>query len=1044
MFTRARFPLISLLAIGLSSSAVAQAEPTAAEMTALTSKFQLERAQAVQAKYPPDTLSRADELFKRGQAALRDEKYAAAARYIHDARWQLPYLPTGLPEHVVRVFGESRLRHSDRINGLAYNPEGTLLASCSRDGTVKVWDLGNGREATTYRGHMEQSDDPTKGTTNKMGVTSVAFHPQEKIIASAAGNQVHVWNPETGKLIKVLLNLGKTEKPIKTIAFRPDGRFLAVGADDGILRVVEFATGRISYTSPSRNARIESLAYSPNGKMIVVGDNNSQLAVYALDQQNPVVMSVQGLDLGEVRAVAFTNDSGAVLACGQDPVVRLFAGPKPDGTSAGNTATRLRGFAGHDGAVSVLGVVPNGSLLITGGKDCTVRVWDMSTGKQIRIFQGHQKRELGYGVTALAVRGDGRQVASGSDDGAMRLWDLNAIDEHRALTEATDSLWTVAYSPDGQRLATAGSDRSIRVYNTETFKVETVLSAGAKSPITSLAFFPDSNRLAAAGGDRQVDVWDIAKSKRIKELAGHESAILAVAVADNGHWIVSGSADRTVRAFTLESDKPLWTWAGRSAVCAVAIQKGSRVVAVGSADGTLVTLDTSGATPREVTTVPAHVSGIACLAFSPNGERLASVGGDGALRIWTASENGNLLPLTKFEGQLKAPVGGTSSPLTGVAFAPDNRYVATVGADSIVRIWDLEAKGESRGFRGHTDWATAVAFSPDGRFVASVGVEKDRILRIFELTHLETSPSGGHKLQVNAVAVSPDGKFVATAATDQTIKTWNIQTGKEVATLLENNDTPYALTFLGNDALVMGGSLPANVSGRLHFWTLNPGRLNKMVVTGEAYTVVSNTDGSKIGVWAARPAVGTDLKNHRYELYDAKGNLLTSASLNDAGAETQAVTFSTDLDWAVAGDDKGNVAIFELTKQKRLGDDWPLFVGAFTDLGITPDKKLVIAADNRGQVKVAAIENRSVLTSFNPHQAGVRALVVSPTGSTFVTLSKDREIKSWSLDPAKLNKPAATRTWNLPVGVNGAAYTPDGKRIVTANQDGTAYLLELP
>ncbi|HEV3440489.1 MAG TPA: WD40 repeat domain-containing protein, partial [Gemmata sp.] len=876
----------------------------------------------------------------------------------------------------------------------------------------------------------------TKNTSNTLGVTDVAFHPKQKLIASASGNQVHLWDPETGKLSKTLLNLGKTDKPIKPIAFSPDGKFLAVGADDGILRVVEVDTGKLTFTSPSRNARIEKLAYSPNGKMIVVGDSNSQIAIYAPGQPAPL-MAVQGIDLGEVTDVAFTADSGAVFACGRDPKVRLTAGPKPDGTSAGNTATRLREFVGHNGRVNALAVIPDGSLLVTGGEDKTVRVWEVASTKQIRGFQGHQS-----GVTAVAVRGDGKQIASGSDDGAMRLWDLNTVDDHRAFSEANDSLWAVAYSPDGKRLAAAGSDKTIRIYNTETSKLETSLS-GAKSPITSLAFFPDSNRLAAVGGDQVVVVWDVEKPKPIKELPGHESAILTVAVTDDGKRIVSGSADHTVRAFSPEVDKALWTWTGRSAVCAVAIQKGNKTIAVGLADGTLVMLDVTGPVPKEVFSQSAHVAGIACLSFSTNGERLASVGGDGALRIWSMGENGNLTQLVKFEGQAKPGVAGAFSPLTGVAFAPDSRYVATVGADSIVRIWDVETKSESRGLRGHTDWVTSVAFSPNGRFVASVGVEKDKILRVFELPPLETSASGGHLLAVNAVAVSPDGKIVATAGTDQTIKLWNILTGKEVGTLIGNADTPFAITFLGNESLVMGGSLPTRDTGRLHFWGTNPGRLAKSIATGEVYTVVSNADGSKVVAWAAPRAVG-DVKNHRYELYDGKGNLLVSAPLNDAGRDTRAVTFSPDLEWAIAGDDKGNAIFWDMANKKRIGEEWPLFVSAYGDIGITPNKKYLVAVDDRGEVKVADIAKRSVLGSVTPHKAGVRTIVVSPTGTTFVTVSNDREIKSWSLDPTDLKEPKPTRTWSLPVSINGAAYTPDGKRIVTANADGTAYLLELP
>jgi WD40 repeat protein len=1032
------FPMrLVVLLVGFAAAVPVLAQPAADDPRAMQAKFQAEREQAVKARFPAEALARADELARRAEAALAANNPAAALRYFRDARWQLPYLPAGLPEHVVRVFGESRMRHSDRVNALAYSPDGTRIASCSKDLTVRIWDLGNGRELVTYRGHSTQPDDPTRAGTNVLGVTDVVFHPSNsKLIVSACGNQVHEWDAESGKLLRTLLHLGKTDKPIKALAFRPDGKFLAVGSDDGILRVVQLETGKVTFTSPSRNARIEKLAYSSNGVMIVLGDSAGQVAVYAPELANPLAMAVQGVDLGEVLGVAFTADNGAVFTCGRDQKAHLTAGPKPDGSSAGNTATRLRSFVGHVGAVQCLGLIPGGESLITGGEDKSVRVWEVTSGKQLRSFQGHMTK-----VSAVAARADGKQIASASEDGAIRLWDISTSDDHKALREATDSLWAVTYSPDGKRVAAAGADKTIRVYNPETGKLEATLS-GAKAAVTSLAFFPDSNRLAAAGGDKLVTIWDVDKKQVLTQLTGHDSAILSVAVSEDGELIVTGSADSTVRGFRPSEAKALWQWKGRPAVCAVAIRKGKKTVAAGLADGTLTTLDVSSGTPKEPTTQSAHVAGVACLAYSPDGQRLASVGGDGAVRIWSVAANGSLTPLARFEGQSRPASVTGYSPLTGVAFSPDGRYVAAVGADAVVRVWDVETKSEVRGLRGHTDWITAVAFSPDGRFIATVGVDQDSVVRIFELPPLDTSSSGGHLLAVHAVAVSSDGRTVATASTDQTIKLWDLATGKQLGTLIGNADVPFAVTFLGPDGLVMGGSLPTGSTGRLHFWRIKPPQLLTSIPTGEVYAVVALADGSKLAAWASRPAVGDAVKNNTFELYDAKGTLLTS--LTDKGRNIRAATFSADLSWAIAGDDQGTLRIWDLAKKDRLGADWPLFVNPLADLGLTADKKTLVAVDEQGKIKVADVAKREALPEFTAHAAGVRALVVAPTGSSFVTVGRDHEVKAWSLDPATLKDPKPLRSWKLPVPVNGLVYTPDGKFVVTANADGTAYVLELP
>ncbi|MCI0701584.1 MAG: hypothetical protein L0241_10920 [Planctomycetia bacterium] len=1036
------FALLVALAAPFAAAQPVPAGPTADEVKAIKEKFQTEREQALKAKFPPDTLTKADELVKRAEEALKAENFKAAFRNYRDARWQLPYLPPGLPPHVTRVLGESRMRHADRVNALAYNADGTLVASASRDGMVKVWDLGNGREVATYRGHVDQPDDPTKAGTNVLGVTDVAFQPKEKIVASASGNQVHLWDPYTGKQLKTLVNLGKTDKPIKCLSYSPDGKLLAVGTDDGILRVVDSASGKEIFKSPSRNARIERVAFSPNGKLVVVGDSNMQVAVYVpRGKGNQLAMSVQGVDLGEVMGVGFTADSGAVFSCGRDGKARLTVGPNADGMSVGNTATKLREFIGHTGPVTGLAVTTDGKFLVTCGEDKSVRVWEVTSGKQLRSFQGHMTK-----TTAVAVRPDGRQVASASNDGAVRVWDLHTIDDHRVMKDSSSSLWTVAISPDGKRLAAAGADKKIRVYEPESGKLEATFDVA--SAMTSLAFLPDSNRLIAAGGDKVVKVWDVANKKAVKDLAKHTLAVLAVAASDDGKLVVSGGADSAVFGFDPESGKELWMWKSRKAACGVAIRKGNKHVAVGMADGGLLVLDVTGKTPKDVFSQQAHVAGIASVAFSPDGTRLASVGGDGALRVWSVGEKGELTQLVRFDGQAKPGSSTGFSPLTGVSFSPDSRFVAAAGADAIVRVWDVQTKSEVRGLRGHTDWITAVAFSPDGRYIASVAAEKDNTVRIFELPPLDTTSSaGGHLLAVNAVAVSPNGKFVATAGTDQTIKIWNIETGKEVTTLIGNADTPFAIAFMGNSSVVMGGSLPTRDTGRLHFWGTTPAQLMKSVPTGEVYTVISNSDGSKIGVWAARPAVGDTVKNNSYEIYDAKGEKLVGIA--DTARNVRSATFSADLEWAVTGDEAGGVRIWDLTKKERVGGDWNLFPRPVADLGITADKKYLVVADDEGTVKVAEVgakmQMRNVLVSGKTHKTGVRALLVSPTGTTFVTISNDREIKAWALTDLKDAKGLKElRSWTLPVTINGAAYTPNGKSLVTANADGTAYVLELP
>lgn len=1023
---RALVLFTAFAALGYPVRAQNEAGPTAGVIKVLLEKFQAERSEALDAKFSKDTLARADESARRAEAALTDGDLRGAARHVRDARWQVPYLPSTLPKNITRVLGESRLRHADRVNAIAYSPNGAKLVTASRDGTAKVWDLGNGREILTYRGHRESPVDP-KAQANVLRVSDVAFSPDGKSIASVCENELHVWNAVTGKATSQITRKDNPEKPFKALAWSPDGQSVAAGGDDQVVRVYHLEAEKPTFVSSPQAGRIEGLAFAPNGKLIASVNNVGQLTVYCPGAANPISLGTPVSNTGEAYDVAFTADSSGLLTAGKDARAKLTAGPKSDGQNDGNTAQTLREYLGHTEAVRSLDVSPDGKTMVTGSADRTVRVWDVTSGKQVRSFQGHIAE-----VVAVALRPDSRQVASAAEDGTIRLWELSTNDDHRSLLDATDSLWAIAYSPNGKRVATAGADRVVRIYSASTGKLEASLPPQIAA-VTSLVFVTN-DRLAVAGGDRVVRVWDLASAKALKELTGHESAVLALSGTPDGKILVSGSADRTVRAWNPGSGQVLWTHTLKSAVCSVAVRKDGKFVAVGAADGSLILLEPTGPSPRETANISGHLAGVSGVAFDPNGLRLATCGGDGLVRIWNVNDAGGLSPLMKFEGQVKPGTASGYSPVTSVTFSPDGRFLASCGADQIVHVWDVQTKGETRGLRAHTDWVTSVAFSPDGRFLASAGV--DKAARIFELTQQDTAPPPGHTQTVRAVTVSPDGKFAATASTDRTIKVWELATGREVATLLGSSEKIYAISFLGQDKIVTGGEMPNGDAGRVQFWSIKPPKTLTGTQTGRAWAVLGAADGSRVVAWTTKPAVG-EQSNHSYELFDVDGANI--GSLRDAGREVQAATFTPDLSWVLSGDKQGSIRIWDLATKERVGGDWPLFVQGIADLGVTPDKKTLVAVDNTGTVKVGDIKNRETLGSASAHKGGINGVVVSPKGDTFFTIGADGELKAWSIKDVK-----TIRTWKSPVTVWGAAYTPDGKNLVTANGDGTSYVLEMP
>ncbi len=995
----------------LASPLFAQDAPTAEQAKDVLAKFQAERAESAKT-FAAAELAPADELAARAEAALKDGHAAVAARLARDARWQLPFLPAGLPPHVARVLGVSRLRHGDRVNALAYSPDGTKLASASRDGTVKVWELGNGRELVTYRGHVRAETDE-KENLNAMKVPGVAFSPDGKAVASSGGKDIHVWDAATGKLLHTLS--GHTA-PARGLAYGPDPDTLVSGGDDRRVIIWDVAKEKPAHVFPEQAQRVEAVTVGGGGKLIATVNAAGELFVYPLKGENwNTLLSAPVTDGGQSGfGVAFVADTGSVITCGGDSRAKMTAGPDPAGSNPGSGAT-VRTYVGHTDKLNSLGVTPDGKLLVTGSQDRTVRVWDVAGGKPLYSFQGHADA-----VTAIAIRPDGKQAASGSEDGSIKLWPLSAADEHRAFTEATDSLWAVAVGPDGRRIAAAGDDRTVRVYDAATGKLEKTLT-GHKGAIPALAFV-GAGAVASASGDKTVKVWDLA-SGSAKDLTGHGSAVLTVAADGAGKLLVSGSVDKSVKGWDPASGKNLWTWAGKSAVCAVAVRKDGQRVAVGTADGWLTILDLSGGQPKPVGSVAAHGAGVAGVAFHPDGSRVATCGGDGVVRVWAVPEKGPPAPVVRFEPPTRGGSASASSPITAVAYSADGRLIAFAGADAVTRVWDAQSGQEVRGFRGHTDWVTSVAFLPDDKGVVSVGV--DKAVRVFELARQEVAAPPGHTQPVRCVAVSRDGKFAATGSQDKTVRVWDLSTGKEVAVLAGAADTVNAVGFAGPNAVVAAGA-----DQKLRWWTVNPPKETRTAPTGPAFFMAVAPDGSRVAVVSAR-------EGDKQAVYEVFAGTAEPAQLTDKGNEVRAGTISADGTVGVTGTESGVVRVWDLDKKDRLGGDWPLFTGAVADLALTPDKKTLVAIDAKGAVKVADVAKRETVQSLRAVSGTVAGVVVSPTGDRFATLSAEGEVRAWDLAGREL------RSWKLPTPPGAAAFTPDGKKLITGNADGTAYVLDV-
>ena len=883
---------------------------------------------------------------------------------------------------------KTREAHNARVTSVAISRGNEFIVSGSWDSTAKRWDAGLDFIQRSYVGH--------RGTVTSVAIRLERPGSAEKglLLTGSWDGTAKVWDLRRGEELRTL---DGHREGVKAVAISADGKIYLTGSTDGQAKLWPINTGeegaarvkesfeRIRGKLMSHKSAIQAVAISPHCDFIITGHEDSTAKLW---------------DAGDYTArQQFTGHRGEVndVTISSDAALVSFAGVIVTGSDDGTACVwklngkKYRELSGHTGAVEAVAMSPRREYVATGSKDHTAILWDWENEQPLCILTEHTDR-----VSSVAFAGRrGEFLFTTGYDNAVFKWAVptGALAEAPAgfmIRGAHESfITTIAVSPDEKLVVTGGWDATAKVWSSKDAN-ELVKLGGREQPrshrgtVTGISVAQDDGgyTILTSSWDNTCKVWrlpldlerwdpKLLPKEPVYTLLGHADSVKATAIARNGTFFVTGGNDATAIIWSSELEG---SFRGAPGAAPVAARKRAvrmqvrtlehktcvNAVAI-SSDGTSIATGTNQPFARVWSTVSTaaplqlegHSGRIKAVAFAPDDSFVVTGGADGKALIHREDEE----PLA-LEGH-KERVNGVavSEPVTVSGKARLRSLVVTCSTDKTAKVWDSVDGELLCELLGHGRWIKGVAVTLDARFAATASV--DETAKVWDLRHLrhlrrqrrgvnaaeEICTLRGHSGTVNSVAIAGSGEFVITGSWDCTVKVWSLR-GELVRTLQHHKKRVNAVCLSRNDFYAVSSSEDMTAV----LWD---------VAAGEVLRVLAGHTN-----WVKSVAISAD------GLFIVTGSEDTSVRVWESSTSEEVAVLGEHSDWVLA-------------------------------VAISDDGKLIVTGSNDTTAILWKVPGWSKKATLDGHEQPVCCVAISPTAIDapfIVTGSEDCTARVWELN----------------------------------------------
>jgi WD40 repeat protein/beta-lactamase regulating signal transducer with metallopeptidase domain len=661
-----------------------------------------------------------------------------------------------------------------------------------------------------------------------------------------------------------------------------------------------------------------------------------------------------------------------------------------------------------------LAVSPDGRYLAAGSG-----YWDRPGEVRVRNVADH-KEVLAFttakGVASVAFSPDGRFIGTAGYDNQATVREFPSGKVVQVLP--LDGAARMAFSPDKKTIATATEANTVKLWDLATGK-ELARLDGDLYRWHCLAFSHDGKLLAVGGGEwngdklkGQVNFWDTETHKLVGKLTGHAQPVLCLAFSPDKKTIATGANDATVRLWQLDGFKEIGAMEGHDSwVEGVAFTPDGGTVISSSHDGTVRLWDAAKRTP--VTRLDGHVPPVRTVAVSHDGKQLFTGGAARMLKAWDLTTHKELAHFQPKSG----PVGEESIVLA-TAYSPDGKLLATAHENGAITLRNAANGDYLRTLEGHEDGATCLAFTKDGKTMISGGV--DHTVRLWEVeTGKLRAKLEGHTSWVYALALSRDGKTLASGGYDKTVRLWDMESLKEKATLTGHKGAVRALAFAPDGKTLASGGGDHAIklwdveSQKEKTLTGHEGTVRSLAYAPDGKTLVSGSEDATVRLWNADGTERVVLKGHNGKVsavgFSPRGRYVVSAGMDN----------TVRLWDAAAG---------TILQTLRGHND------AVSSLAWAPDGRFLVTAGHDRSLRLWVVTT-GTLRMLSGHTGPVKSAAFSPDGKYVASCggwpNGDKTLRLWDVQTGK----EARKFEGHKGQVNCVAFSPDGKTILSGGTD---------